>query len=158
MIAFRRTCRASHRGAFSLVEVVLALGITTFCLISLMGLFALGLQTEKVSSDVLKISHLAQGILTERRIAPSADLGEDFPIPALLGGTSAARTTVKLNHDGRIASGGEESICALSYRIDAPPAGSRKGFTVYLDFYWPAHASPSTAEGHCEMLVSFPCN
>lgn len=45
-------CAFSPRGpGFSLVEIVIALGIFSFCLIAVMGLFTAGLKTERASQE-----------------------------------------------------------------------------------------------------------
>ncbi len=141
-----------------MVEVVLALGITAFCIVALMGLFSVGLQTEKESKEEFQVAHIAQAILASRRGAPTANLGTTypFPLPALQQGNSVSKTTVKLNQDGAVATSDNDSRYAMTYRIDAPPAGSRKSFVIHLNFHWPAQASASAAKGHYEILTSMP--
>lgn len=141
---------------FSLTEVVLALGITSFCLVALMGLFAVGIRTEKESADILQVSHLSQKLLAMRRNTPDSNLGAKFPIPALQPGSSIAKTVVNLDQNGLIAPSPAEARYALTYRVDAPAVGSRKNFSVYLNFHWPAQASPANAAGHYEVLASIP--
>jgi uncharacterized protein (TIGR02598 family) len=142
--------------AFSLIEVVLALGVTTFCIVALMGLFALGMKTEKESAEELQAAHIAQGILAARRGAPGADLGGNFPLPALQAGSSVPKTTVKLRRDGSPAADTAESRYALTYRIDAPTSGSRGNFVVHLNLHWPAQAAAAEAQGHLEFLTILP--
>lgn len=52
---------------FSLIEVVLALGIFSFCLVVLIGLIPVGLTTEKDGSDELNAIHLAQRLFDQQR-------------------------------------------------------------------------------------------
>lgn len=51
--------------AFSLVEIVLALGIVSFCLVALMGLFSVGLNASKQAADDTTIASMTAQILGE---------------------------------------------------------------------------------------------
>lgn len=59
---------------FSLIEVVVALGITAFALVTLIGLFSVGLQTGKESVETIQAANLVSGFIAERRAAPSANI------------------------------------------------------------------------------------
>jgi uncharacterized protein (TIGR02598 family) len=59
--AARRHSAVATVGAFSLVEVTLALGVAAFCLIVLLGLFPAGLKTQQASIE----QTLANGVITE---------------------------------------------------------------------------------------------
>ncbi len=49
--------------AFSLVEVVLALGIVSFAIVAILGLIPTGLQTSHSSQDETRAAQIAQSIL-----------------------------------------------------------------------------------------------
>jgi uncharacterized protein (TIGR02598 family) len=55
------------RGGFSLVEVVIALGIVTFAIVALIGLFGVGLQASKQASEDTETSAMACQILNQYR-------------------------------------------------------------------------------------------
>jgi uncharacterized protein (TIGR02598 family) len=57
----------SSRKAFTLVEVVLGLGVISFCLTILMGLFATGLVNSKRSRDDTHLSALSWSVANELR-------------------------------------------------------------------------------------------
>lgn len=57
--------------AFSLVEVTLAIGLTAFCLTSLVGLFGVGLQASRQSTDDTTLS--AAAVRLASGMAVSAD-------------------------------------------------------------------------------------
>lgn len=46
-----KSCRVGGRRAFSLIEVAMAIGILSFCLISIMGLIPVALQTSRQSMN-----------------------------------------------------------------------------------------------------------
>ena len=53
----------NRNAAFSLVEVVLALGIVSFAIIAILGLIPTGLQTSHSSQDETRAAQIAQSIL-----------------------------------------------------------------------------------------------
>lgn len=58
-------CRARRTAGFSLVEVTLALGIVAFCLVSLLGLFAVGLESSRHSGRDTALSEVAARLINE---------------------------------------------------------------------------------------------
>jgi len=56
--------RPSKGAAFSLVEVVVAIGIVTFALVSIISLISLGLQSSKDSTDDTNIALMTQTVIT----------------------------------------------------------------------------------------------
>ena len=138
------------------MEIVLALGIMSFCVVALLALFSIGINSGRDSQEELTASHLVQGIIGSRRSAPAADLGSEFPLPALVAGGSKGNTVVLLGPDGRIAASSSEARYALKYRIEAPAAGETKPFNVYLCAYWPAQGALASASGRYELAVTFP--
>jgi uncharacterized protein (TIGR02598 family) len=55
---------------FSLVEVVMALGILAFAITALLGAFAVGMNTDRESIEELEATHILQSLLAERRANP----------------------------------------------------------------------------------------
>src|SRR5205823_7388168 len=52
-----------RQSAFSLVEVVLALGVLSFAIVAILGLIPIGLQTSHSSQDETRAAQIAQSIL-----------------------------------------------------------------------------------------------
>jgi uncharacterized protein (TIGR02598 family) len=81
----------SRDGGFSLIEVVLAVGIISFCLVSLMGLLSVSMNTSKASTTATTDSLLFQRVVNQLRVAAiqrntaqAGDLDEDanrYPLP-----------------------------------------------------------------------------
>lgn len=73
------------RGGFSLVEVVLALGLVSFVLIAILGLFSIGLRGTQESEMTINASNLAAVMLGKRLASPTSDLplleGRNFGLP-----------------------------------------------------------------------------
>src|SRR5437763_9606573 len=53
----------NQKQAFSLVEVVLALGVVSFAIVAILGLIPTGLQTSHSSQDETRAAQIAQSIL-----------------------------------------------------------------------------------------------
>ena len=59
-----RACPWKAGTAFSLVEVVLALGVVAFAIVAILGAFPAGLSTSRFSQNETRASQIAQDILT----------------------------------------------------------------------------------------------
>ncbi len=79
LLASRRTASVA---AFSLVEVVVALGIFTFALVAIIGLFVTGLNTNKESSDQIQAANFASLLISSRRALPTNVIA-NFALPPL---------------------------------------------------------------------------
>lgn len=78
----RPTPRPGAQG-FSLVEVVLALGIVGFVLAALIGMITTGLRDSQRAADEVAAANLASVLISQRRALPIATAGvaQDFVIP-----------------------------------------------------------------------------
>src|SRR5262245_29728356 len=126
---------SSRRRGFSLVEVVLALGLTTFCLVGLIGLFSVGIKTEHSSSDKLSATHILQGLIATRRATPDSTTNPDFPLPAIQPGMVSS-STLMLDANGSVAGSDSEARYRLRYSIDAPAAGDPRPARLHLYLTW----------------------
>src|SRR5580765_5027525 len=59
---------------FSLVEVTLALGVTAFCLITLLGMLPLGLQIHQASSSQTAAASVLSSVAADLRVTPKTGL------------------------------------------------------------------------------------
>ena len=66
--------RFSRRGAFSLVEVVLAVGVAAFALVALLGLLPAGLKTFKGSMNTAVGAQIAQRIFNDIQVSDWANI------------------------------------------------------------------------------------
>jgi uncharacterized protein (TIGR02598 family) len=119
--------------AFSLVEVVMALGITAFCMISLMGLFVVGLKSSKESSEMIEAANIASMIIQQRRSAPTTENANRFVLPVLNQPRDLDATTY-LDKRGNVTTAADAAyrlsysiltntsrVPHLSVRLTAPP-------------------------------------
>lgn len=138
-------------GGFSLVEVVIALGILAFTITALIGMLVVGMNTDRESIEELQATHILQTMISERRANPSLD-DQKLLLPRL--DKAAARDSsdpVSLDEIGRTASPGGFGKFGLVYRVT--PDLETKSAGVYCAIFWPGRATPTTAQGRVEMAT-----
>jgi type II secretory pathway pseudopilin PulG len=131
------------RRAFTLIEVVLALGVISFALIAILGLFSLGLKTNAESSGQIRAANLASLLVAVRRGATTNTI-TGFALPPLNVG---ATNTVVVGIDGRTNPSGTlpaADTYKLEYQISPSPLLPHVA-DVYLLLWWPSTlAAPPT--------------
>jgi type II secretory pathway pseudopilin PulG len=144
-----------QRVAFSLVEVVIALGVVVFCIAAILSLFSVGLRNSRDSAGEMRAASLASSLLARLRANPHGDLtAEGFPFGALTnsGGTlfqydAASPRYIKGN--GLTTANAQEALvsggCALLGQGSFDPVS--KVATVSFTLWWPAAAPFNRASG-----------
>lgn len=147
-------CSQRKRAGFSLIEVVLALGVVSFCLITLMGLLPVAIASNQASIQQTAAANIASMLVADLRqtsvangiIQNSPRFG--IPIPA----RGSATHTVFFAEDGSMTGVVDGSVTAGStptprYRaamvFTAPSSSARIGTLVRLIITWPALADPT---------------
>jgi uncharacterized protein (TIGR02598 family) len=144
--------------AFSLVEVVLALGICAFVLVALMGLFSTGLRASRESEEQVQAANLASLILATRMAAPNSDTNlPNFALPA--DALSRPYGEVFGAAGGMVGLDGKTNSTP-AYRIVCK-AGTNSSTgprlaQVHLMLTWPADAPLQHAAGRYETLSYVP--
>ena len=142
--------------AFSLVEVVLALGIFSFCILAIMGLFSVGLDSTKASEEEIKAANLASSLLCRIRSAPNANLTAlDFPFPPVMGNVSGTvfdygvESPIYIRADGSQATSAMDAQAGNGYAVAAAAYQDLSGRTTRfnLTLWWPATAAFVKARG-----------
>jgi len=146
--------RKSTQRAFSLVEVVLALAIISFAVMVLLGIFSVGLNTNRESVEELEATHIAQSMLAERRAAPVVD-NATLVLPQLNAAAAVAKDSpVLLTQNGTRTTEMEDARYGMIYRIN--PAANGNSSQVYVCLFWPAPAGADNAQGRVEMITNIP--
>jgi hypothetical protein len=136
------------------VEVVLALGVASFCLVALLGLFSNALTTNRNSVAEFDAAHIAQSLLVTRRADPKSVIA-DFPLPPL---SQAGTGSALLDVNGKIVPL-KDARFGINYRLLALPQAplQKTAMTqVHLSLHWPAQSTPETASGHYELITVLP--
>lgn len=133
-------------GAFSLVEVALALGIAAFCLVAVLALVPIGVDTGKMSSDQTAANGILTHVLADLRATPanvSTSAVYGVAIPA---NTATAKVERYFGNTAQQFSAADLSGFSR-YRLTVtflPTAGGRAATLATLLVSWPAQVDPAT--------------
>ncbi len=162
--------KLSAAAAFSLVEVTLALGIAAFCLIAVIGIIPVGVQTNRNATSQTAATNVMAAVIADLRATPRTNnTSLQFAIPF---GTNTTRyfdsqaqcacesTGVqKPNTLTRSCSLTWNPPLQLRYRLDITWRSAPTGL-LYADVkvWWPAAATAANASGSTEMFAAFDRN
>jgi len=155
-------------GAFSLVEITLALGVAAFCLLAVFGLVPVGVQTNRSATSQTAATSVIAAVVADLRATPlttppgqaTTSLQYQIPIPAnpVTGLTTIA--PIFFAQDGTFSTTVQPSS---RYRLSVTfrPNGAAHSPT-YADVTvtWPAPADPTTTTpgGSTEVFAAFDRN
>jgi type II secretory pathway pseudopilin PulG len=145
--------------AFSLVEVVLALGICVFVLVTIMGLYSTGMRVNRESENQIQEADLASLIISSRRAAPTNSVPLAIPASALTGPFTNAYPNGQLTNyvgsDGMITNTAN-AVYLVSCRAGTNAMTGPNMAQVYLMLSWPAQANPAASSDHYEVTTYIP--
>jgi type II secretory pathway pseudopilin PulG len=146
--------------AFSLVEVVLALGVVSFAIVAILGLIPLGLQTSHSSQDETRAAQMAQsifgslaaqGIKLDALGQPKLDaqnhqqLNDSAKLPSVgspinLG--APASYSLYGTNDGQVSDATAGAIYAITVGLSAAPTNFDSAYAteVTVTVAWPSSA------------------
>lgn len=144
-------------GAFSLVEVVLALAVCTIGLIAMIGLLGTGMQTGRDSEEQIQAANMASLLISLRAAAPT-NVITNFAIPetAITGlyGNAYPGGTNFIGWDGRLTNSASAAYQILC-RAGTNASTGTDVAQVYLMLSWPAQASPTNASAKRYELLTY---
>jgi Tfp pilus assembly protein PilV len=154
-----------NRCGFSLVEVTLALGVASVCLITIFGLLPVGMQTNQDAFQQVTAADILGAAITDLRAVPvtiprgeattSQQFGISIPANPLSG---AVISTLFFTKEGR-ASWSRDSQARYRLTITFQPnAGSRTATRVHLKMTWPAEVLPANATGFADVFLALDRN
>jgi uncharacterized protein (TIGR02598 family) len=134
---------APHK-AFSLIEVVIALGLFTFCIVGIVGLLPIAANSVKSISQESNANNIAESISGFWQVAPltASTSGGNFTMGNFTVGTTGIQTFY-YNNDGSIVPNVTDASLRLVYDVNALN-GFPNTFTVNLTFTWPPNASSNS--------------
>jgi type II secretory pathway pseudopilin PulG len=168
--------------AFSLVEVTLALGVASFCLITVFALLPIGVLTNRNATSQTRATNILSSVIadirTTAKATPSATPSQFYVITIPASGTSNTTTQTRyFDGEGRCScdSGGLQQpnpltgSCSLAwtpplqlrYRVSVTFPSPSSGLSYAdLKVTWPAAVDPATTtpSGSAEMFAAFDRN
>jgi uncharacterized protein (TIGR02598 family) len=143
-----RACQWKAGAAFSLVEVVLALGVVAFAIVAILGVFPAGLNTGRSAQNETRAAQIAQDILTSLAsqaqtsfpncvIKQSATTtAQDFSYNVTLDGSTPSYV-FSADNDGHLLVPGGGGTAAYPYEVTVfvdqnPPTGFDTGYAALV--------------------------
>lgn len=143
------------RAGFSLVEVTLALGVAAFCLIAIVGLLPLGVQSNQNTISQTAAASVLSSVIADLRATPKAN-----PTSSLYDITFGTAKLLYFDGEGRSVSPADPNA-SPRYRVTITfHAGSAGGFAPIfagIKVTWPALVDPATTTpmGFVETFAAF---
>jgi uncharacterized protein (TIGR02598 family) len=151
--------KQTHLHAFSLVEVTMALGVSTFCLLAIFGLLPVGMKSNQAAIE----QTVANGILS----AAAADL-RATACPAGLAVTSqqfglsipaSSSSNTSVLYFSETGKSETAQNAASRYRLTASFSSDTSSATnVSLIVSWPPSLKPAEAAGSCQIFLALDRN
>ncbi len=158
-----------HRqSAFSLVEVVLALGVISFAIVAILGVIPIGLATSHSAQDETRAPQIAQnvfGSLVAQNLIRNAagqpvldgnqhlQLNNAAKIPGVTSAidlTGSASVTIYASNDGQVSDSAAGATYTVTIGLNNSPTGfdSPSGSEFFanqvtVSVAWPASAAPA---------------
>jgi hypothetical protein len=132
---------------FSLVEVVIAIGVFAVSAVVIVALLPIGLNINRESHDeTFAVSALSE-IFADRLATPLSSVSRTYSLPALTG--SNLTQTLYLN-DHYAPADKASALYKVETTLIAPAQNSLAPWLMYCRVSWPAPATVPT--GHLEMM------
>jgi len=158
--------RKNFISGFSLVEVTLALGVVVFCLVTILGLLAVGINSTRVSTVQTSATNILTAVAADLQATPYSvppstkdSAVETSPVygitlPKTGASTSTTPKTFYINEDGTLSTTGATGAL---YRLSVWTTGSsstNQETLVRLLLTWPPSVAYTTPQGYLESVVA----
>jgi len=146
-----------RRTAFSLIEVVIAIAVVSFCLFALLGLLSVGAKAGYDSNETVQAANMASLLVTERRAAPTNTISATFPILPLT--NTMSPSSVYVAADCTMLSSAQTNlpVYRLAYKVTS---NANKTASLYLCLSWPPSidptVNPAEVKGRYEVFTCIP--
>jgi type II secretory pathway pseudopilin PulG len=147
-----------RRSGFSLIEIVLAVGIFSFAIIAVVTLLPVGMQSEQASVDEASAGNLLRSIradlLNSSGSASSLTVHFRQPLPATITSTTSVVFYVNDGESPLTSAAGARFQVNMDYfpKQQIPPSP----VAVHVRVSWPAAAPATDIQGSVETYETFP--
>jgi uncharacterized protein (TIGR02598 family) len=145
------TRRNIQTASFSLVEITVALGIGAFCLIAILGLLPIGVQSNRDSSSQTAATTIMGNVIADMRATPNGSTtSTQYQV------TFGTAKTMYFDGSGHFSTSvAPDSRYQLNIAFPNSGGGTFAPTYAALTLSWPAKASPNVANGSVEMFAAF---
>lgn len=140
-----------RRPGFSLVEVVLALGIASFALVTIVALLPVGLKMASESENESRAVNILSAVAADRMATPFGLPSREFGFPSLT--NTVTEGFLLVEEDGTATADEDAARYRVGYQVIPPASLSLEPYRVWLRISSPAqNTNPAT---FFETIVSF---
>jgi len=139
MKLWRRTIKAFSGAAFSLVEVVLALGVISFAIVAILGVFPIGLATGHSAQDETRAPQIAQTILAGFASQASTQFSNVQILGLTFDLTTSSTQVLYAGNDGQLLPTATGATYAVAIITNSAPPRFDSGYAnqVTVSVMWP---------------------
>jgi uncharacterized protein (TIGR02598 family) len=143
--------------AFALVEITLALGVAAFCLIAVLGLVPVGVQTNRNATSQTAATNILSSVVSDIRASPP---GQGLSAKYRISRAKATNTTLYFDGQGQFTTSlAANSRYRLYVKVANNPASVVYPNYVWLKLSWPAAVdtinTTITPSGSVETVTTF---
>jgi type II secretory pathway pseudopilin PulG len=146
--------------AFSLVEVVLSLGICTFAFVALLGLYSTGLRVNRESEAQIQAANFASMLIAARRASPlstssTASISSNVMVNAFTNAYgNRSQLTNYIGEDGLLTNAANAAYL-ISCRAGTNTLTGSSVAQVYIKLSWPPQADPNNSSTEFYEVTSY---
>jgi uncharacterized protein (TIGR02598 family) len=146
----------TSRGAFSLVEVCLAVGITGVCVATMQGLLPAGIRIARDSTEQTACATMLSSVASDLRYTPSSSaISPNYGITLPASG-QGGETSLFLSGDGSMVSDPGKARFGVTVSITNAPSTTVSSLsTARIKVFWPAQSSGDKPQRSVETITSF---
>ncbi len=142
--------------AFSLVEVVIALGIISFALAAIIGTFSVGIKFNQDSEEQIRAANVVSLLIATRRAAPTNSLANSV-LPTLNRLYPSSATTNYITVYGSSTASKTNAAYLISYSVGTNAFTGIHLSQINLRVSWPPMMNPSNpSAGRYELTTYIP--
>lgn len=146
---------------FSLVELTLALGVATICLLAIFGLVPVGVQTNRNATSQTAATNIMAAVVADLRATPPC-VGTSTAYQITIGTGPGCPSSISPIAGTLYFDGTGQSSTSLGtnsrYQLNVTWSGSTGLRYADVKLTWPAAATPANAAGSTEMFAAFDRN
>ena len=146
----------ANRPGFSLIEVVIAIGLCSFCMIAMLGLLPVGVKSVQTTTMQTSAASILKSISMDlRSTMTGSNVSPGLAIPLPTWNTPNASTQTNLYFDE--GGGTYPSASSMNAKYTAVLTLSNASVFVtmaQIRIYWPAGAAATNAQGWIETVTS----
>ena len=146
----------SSASGFTLVEVIVALGIFVFAVTVLMGVMPFGMKQVQTTSNENLAMTTMEAIRDDLALASTAKMTKSLRY-GLTPPTAGTTTPVnfKIKDNGEVSTAGESTVCRIIGTLRSPPAAAPGPLQLHLRATWPSNAPAGREAGAVELVSAF---